>query len=87
MARAAPEHKMTRTDPVSTLSLSLLDAIVARHGLRRVALALLAAALRGDGTRRTKARLDMLDDHLRRDVGLPPRGASPPMPDWVRNMW
>lgn len=78
---------MTRTDPFSPLTPAHLEAIIARHGLRRVALALLRAALRGQGARPLAARFCPLDDHMRRDIGLPPRGPSPPLPDWLKFMW
>ena len=53
----------------------VIDALVARHGLMRVALALAAFPLRS-GSRVRRAYVDDLPDRLRRDIGLEPRPES-----------
>jgi len=61
------------TNPPAEMLSSLID----RHGLRRVALALLAALLR---RRRRRTDACALSDHLRRDIGLPPGRPDPRPP-------
>lgn len=78
---------MTRTDPTSLSLAALLDAALANHGARKVALSLAAALIRARRARAQAARLHALDDHMRRDIGLPPRNASPPLPERMRAMW
>jgi hypothetical protein len=61
------------------LSADAVRALVERHGFWRVLCALTAAAL----WRRAEARVAQvadLSDHLRRDIGLPPRGRG--AADW-----
>jgi len=62
-----------RDDPAPK---EVLERLVARHGLRHVLLALVRLALR---PRASAARRHpgALNDHLRRDIGLP---ALPPTP-------
>jgi len=74
---------MTRTDDFE-LSLKLdLETLMAAYGPRRVLLGTLAALLTHHRNRGLAARFSEMDDHLRRDIGLPPRGPSPPMPHWT----
>lgn len=58
--------------PIPDLLPEALDNLIARHGLRRVLLALIARPLR-------HRRVEVVDlsDHIRRDIGLPPSGHSP----------
>jgi len=59
-----------------------LDALIADHGLRPVLLSLLGRITKRTRPpdtkvgrpRHTPERLDLLDDHLRADLGLPPKG-------------
>jgi len=55
-----------------------LDRLIDRHGARRVLAALARALLRRRAARR-RARLEaaMLSDHLRADLGLPPKTDAP----------
>lgn len=79
---------MTQTDPIFHPTLAeMLDAALARHGLRAVVLSLAAALIRARRMRASAARLHGLDDHLRRDIGLPPRGPSPPDLPLMRELW
>ncbi len=57
-----------------------IEALVAWHGFWPVARALLAQLPfpRSRGRAVPLTNLDALPDHLRRDLGLPPRGAGPP---------
>ena len=67
-----------------------LHDIIARFGARRVLFAALIALLRPQPAARTLPRdpLPKLDDHIRRDMGLPPRAASPPeLPQSLRHLW
>lgn len=71
---------MTRTDDPE-LSLHLhLETLIALHGARRVVLAALGALLRPHAPPPLAQSFAEMDDHIRRDIGLPPRGHSPPMP-------
>jgi hypothetical protein len=64
-------------------STSLHD-VIAEFGARRVLFTALFVLLRP----RPMATLPELDDHLRRDMGLPPRAASPPqLPQSLRHFW
>lgn len=75
----ADDH-MTNVLPISPESRpdTTLEAVIARHGIRAVLFAALRAALRRE-RRRPPHPGEILPDHLRRDVGLPPR-APPPRP-------
>lgn len=74
---------MTRTDDFE-LSLKLdLETLLAAHGPRRVLLGLMAALVSHQRNRGLAARFAEMDDHMRRDIGLPPRGPAPPMPHWT----
>lgn len=59
-----------------SISLPNLDLTIAHFGARRVIWAALRALLRPKDS--GMAAFDDLDDHLRRDMGLPPRTTSPP---------
>ncbi|WP_126978608.1 hypothetical protein [Frigidibacter oleivorans] len=65
------EHAKTRIPSI--------DATIAAHGAWRV-LAVAAGRLLTGPLRRRPAptAADRLSDHLRRDVGLPPKAAPPP---------
>ncbi|MDF2142437.1 hypothetical protein [Paenirhodobacter sp. CAU 1674] len=79
---------MTKTEVHPGVTpLPSIETMIALHGARRVLWAALAALLRGQGARPLAARLTELDDHMRRDIGLPPKGASPPLPDWIKHSW
>ena len=75
---------MTKTDPL----FASLDDVIAHFGPRRVLLAALRALLHHHARHRPLAHRcgAPLDDHIRRDIGLPPRSASPPIsgphPGW-----
>ncbi|MFV2051888.1 hypothetical protein [Aliiroseovarius sp. YM-037] len=56
-----------------------INALIEQHGAWRVLVAAVMAPLRGHGGKKVIATRD-LNDHLRRDVGLPPAGAT-------RNHW
>ncbi|MBZ4022920.1 hypothetical protein CKO11_10660 [Rhodobacter sp. TJ_12] len=78
---------MTRTDdPELALHLHL-ETLIALHGARRVMLAALAALVRPRMRPPLAEQFAELDDHMRRDIGLPPRGHSPPMPHWSHFGW
>lgn len=78
---------MTRTDDF-TLSLRVdLETLLAAHGPRLVLLSLMAALVRHHRNRGLAARFAEMDDHMRRDIGLPPRGPTPPMPHWTHFGW
>jgi len=64
-----------------------LDTLIAAHGAPRVLLAALVAMLVPRPARPLATRMCDLDDHLRRDIGLPPKAAPPMMPGWVRDSW
>ncbi|GIT90022.1 hypothetical protein JANAI62_04950 [Jannaschia pagri] len=62
-----------------------LDAAIALHGPRYVLMAAMRAMLRPrarppDTT--PPVKVDHISDHIRRDIGLMPRG---PAPDWTRH--
>lgn len=71
---ARPETHSLSADPRQILA-ELIDS----HGFWRVLRAALAAAR----AQRLLASAAALDDHLRRDIGLPP-AARPP--DWLRHL-
>lgn len=73
---------MTRTG-----TLTSLPALIAHHGAPRVLVAALVAMLFPRAFRPLAAQMSDLDDHLRRDIGLPPKAAPPTMPGWVRDSW
>lgn len=74
---------MIETLPRKALASSLQEMIT-EFGALRVFLAALCALLRP----RLAPRLPELDDHMRRDMGLPPRAASPPeLPQSLRLFW
>lgn len=76
---------MTRTDPLAPFGATLED-IIAHFGIRRVLLAALAALIARHRARPLSSLVD-LDDHLRRDIGLPPKAASPPaLPDFLNHL-
>jgi hypothetical protein len=54
-----------------------LSALIAAHGPWRVLFAALTALLR-QATSSAVPDVDSLPDHLRADIGLPPRGSPPP---------
>ncbi|MEI4487247.1 hypothetical protein V8J36_13715 [Frigidibacter sp. MR17.14] len=56
-----------------------IAATIAVHGARRVLLAAAIALLRGSG-RRQLLVVPTHNDHMRRDIGLPPVHAPPPRP-------
>ena len=56
-----------------------IDATIAVHGARRVLVAAFLAMLRGSG-RRQLLVVPTHDQHLRRDIGLPPVHAPPERP-------
>ena len=64
-----------------------LDLTIAHFGARRVLWAAVLALLRPQSS--ALAGLSELDDHLRRDMGLPPRTTSPPVvpPPSLRGFW
>jgi len=64
-----------------------LEAIIQRHGAVRVLVATVVAMLRPRGARPLAATLSELDNHMRRDIGLTPKAASPPMPHWTHFGW
>jgi len=55
----------------NTSTVAAIDALIARHGSLRVALAFVVALLRG-GTRKPRVKVETLSEHLRRDIGLAP---------------
>ncbi len=76
---------MTRTDPLAPFG-APLEEIIAHFGLRRVLLAALGAQIARHRARPLSS-LVALDDHLRRDIGLPPKAASPPpLPDVLTHL-
>ena len=68
------------------LTLPALDLLIETHGAGRVALAALAAMLRPRPARPLAVQMAPLCDHLRRDIGLPPQAAAPPLPGWVTQL-
>lgn len=56
-----------------------LSALIAAHGPWRVLLAALTTLLH-QAIGPTPPSVDRLPDHLRQDIGLPPRGSPPPQP-------
>ena len=58
---------------------SAIDAAIAAHGAWRVLFAAAAALLRGRMRKARPPDARHLDDRIRADIGLPPRG---PRPDW-----
>lgn len=74
---------MIQTRPHAALTPGL-QAMIDEFGARRVIFAVLFALLRPRAT----AGLPEIDDHMRRDMGLPPRAASPPeLPQSLRHLW
>ncbi len=55
-----------------------IEATIAQHGALRVLCAALGAIVHPPQLRPPPTRARDLDDHLRRDVGLPPKRASGP---------
>lgn len=78
---------MTRTKTHDLPLLPTLEALISLHGLRRVILATFRALLIRPRHRPLAARFHPLDDHIRRDIGLPCRGQAPPRPDWQHLGW
>ena len=78
---------MTQVDTEAVLPpispLASIDVVIAHHGAAKVLLAALVALLRPRAPRPLAARLSELDNHMRSDIGLPPKAASPPMPHWT----
>lgn len=68
-------------------TLPALDTLIDTFGARRVLLAALVAMLRPRPARPLAAQMCDLDDHLRRDIGLPPKAAPPDTPTWLRHSW
>ena len=54
-----------------------IDQLIQTYGLFPVVAALIRAAFRRKKTRPPPIRLADLSDHLRRDIGLAPRGRGP----------
>lgn len=76
------------TQGSSALAGPALHLVIAEFGPRRVLLAALFALLCPRAGAPLATQFCELDDHMRRDMGLPPRAASPPvMPAPVRCMW
>ena len=57
-----------------------IDAAIAAHGAWRVLIAAAAALMRGRMRKARPPDARHLDDHIRADIGLPPRA---PAPDWL----
>ncbi len=81
---------MTQDHSLSLPQLDLtpnLDLTIAHFGAPRVLWAAILALLRPRTS--ALAGLSELDDHLRRDMGLPPRTTSPPFvpPPSLRGLW
>ncbi|WP_149142087.1 hypothetical protein [Gemmobacter caeruleus] len=64
-----------------------LQQLVAAFGWRRVFVTTLTAGLRMRRDRRVEGRLEALDEHIRRDMGLPPKAAPPVPPPPLRGLW
>lgn len=67
---------MTQT----TTTLPPLNVVIAMHGAPRVLIAALVAMI-APPNRSLAGQLSDLDARMRRDIGLPPAAAAPPMPD------
>ncbi|MCT2538334.1 hypothetical protein OE699_05490 [Sedimentimonas flavescens] len=79
---------MTRlTHHAGPVPASSIEAAIAIHGARRVLIAALLATLRPRAARPLAANFVDLDDHMRRDIGLPPKSTSPPRPYWQHCGW
>ncbi|MEN9061639.1 MULTISPECIES: hypothetical protein [Ponticoccus] len=55
-----------------------IESTIAQHGALRVLTASLIALFHTPTLRPPPTDVDALDDHIRRDVGLPPRRAADP---------
>lgn len=67
------------TQQTQTGAIAPLSVLIAAHGPWRVLFAALTALLR-QATGTAAPDVDRLPDHLRADIGLPPRGSPPPQP-------
>lgn len=69
-------------------SLPAIHALIHSLGARRVFIAAALALLRPAPRRPLAVQFQDLDNHLRRDIGLPPKAASPPMPPGMQHtLW
>lgn len=57
-----------------------MDDLIRNHGIIRVTVELIRAVFRFRKSRPPPFRASDFSDHLRRDIGLPPRGRGPR--DW-----
>ena len=64
-----------------------IEAAIARFGASRVIAVALRELLRGRGARRDPALPAVVNDHIRRDIGLAPRQAAPPLDVLNRHLW
>ncbi len=55
-----------------------ISAMIDQHGTRRVLLAALRAMLKPPPTQNKRRRIGAMNNHLRRDIGLPPVIGQPP---------
>lgn len=76
----------TLTRPTSTPEITI-EAAIARFGALRVIAVALRELLRGRGARQHPALPEILSEHIRRDIGLAPHQASPPLDVLTRHMW
>lgn len=70
-----------------TATLPSLPDLIASHGAPRVLVAALVAMLFPRAYRPLAAQMSDLDDHLRRDIGLPPIAKPPDRPGWLKDSW
>jgi hypothetical protein len=73
---------MTRTQATTPL-----PSLIASHGAPRVLVAALVAMLFPRAFRPLATQMSELDDHLRRDIGLPPIAKPPDRPGWLKDGW
>ncbi len=77
-------NTLTRPTPVSEIT---IEAAIARFGALRVIAVALREIACGRGARRDPALPEILSDHIRRDIGLAPHQAAPPLDVLNRHMW
>lgn len=64
-----------------------IEAAIARFGAARVIAVALREVIRGRGARQDPTLPTLVSEHLRRDIGLAPRQAAPPLDVLNRHMW
>lgn len=79
-AHLTPAH----LSPVTEIT---IEAAIARFGAARVLAVALRELLRGRGARQDPALTAVVNEHIRRDIGLAPRQAAPPLDVLTRHLW